>query len=68
MAYDPQLTDRIRNYLQGIPDMKVEEKKMFGGLAFMINGKMYVNASGSKRLMCRFDPERQIEIQKKKGF
>lgn len=40
---------------------------MFGGLAFMINGKMCVNVSG-ENLMCRFDPSLHEEISKRKGF
>lgn len=55
MAYDIKLADRIREYLNAIPNIKIEERKMFGGLAFMINDKMYVCVSG-ENLMCRFDP------------
>jgi hypothetical protein len=36
MAYDTKVADRIREYKLQIPDIQVEEKKMFGGLAFMI--------------------------------
>lgn len=43
------------------------EKKMFGGLAFMVNNKMCVNVSG-KNLMCRFDPKLEDTISKKKGY
>lgn len=67
MAYDPELAERIRSYLFNIPDILVEEKKMFGGLAFMVNGKMCVNAS-KDRLMCRFDPSREQEISHKTGY
>ena len=38
MAYDPKLADRIREYIIHLPDIQIEEKKMFGGLAFMVNG------------------------------
>ncbi len=40
---------------------------MFGGLAFMINGKMCINVSG-ENLMCRFDPNQQDEISGKLGY
>ena len=53
MAYDTKLADRIREYLAEIPNLKIEEKKMFRGLTFMVNGKMCINVSG-ENLMCRF--------------
>lgn len=55
MAYDEQLADRIRELLAGDPD--VTEKKMFGGLAFLLGGNMSVGASGQGGLMVRVDPE-----------
>jgi TfoX/Sxy family transcriptional regulator of competence genes len=67
MAYDTKLADRIREYLALLPKLKIEEKKMFRGLAFMIHGKMCVNVSG-ENLMCRFDPELQEEVAEKKGY
>ena len=67
MAYDIKLADRIREYLAGIPDLKIEEKEMFRGLVFMINGKMCVNVSG-ENLMCRFDPNLHEVVAEKKGF
>ncbi len=67
MAYNPELADRIRMYLKNIPLISVEEKKMFGGLAFMVNGKMCVNASGDN-LMCRFDPKLTEELAGRNGF
>ncbi len=67
MAYDTILADRIRAYLDNFHDLKVEEKKMFGGQAFMVNGKMCVNVSGNK-LMCRFGPDLQGKVAEKKGF
>jgi TfoX/Sxy family transcriptional regulator of competence genes len=53
--------------LATIPDIKIVEKKMFGGLAFMINNKMCVNV-GEDLLMCRFDPELTEELSKRTGF
>ena len=67
MAYDTKLADRIRKYLVGFPNLKIEEKKMFRGLTFMVNGKMCVNVSGDN-LMCRFNPNLQEEVAEKKGF
>ena len=65
MAYDEQLADRIREALANLP--KVEEKKMFRGLTFMVNGKMCVSVSGDE-MMCRFDPALQDKVAEKKGF
>ena len=67
MSYDTNLADRIREYLVAFPKLKIEEKKMFSGLAFMVNDKMCVNVSGGK-LMCRFDPNLQDEISEKTGY
>ncbi|MGH9426676.1 MAG: TfoX/Sxy family protein [Terriglobia bacterium] len=44
----------------------MEEKKLFGGLVFMVNGKMCVNISG-QNLMCRVDPSVHEELVQKKG-
>lgn len=67
MPHNAQLADRIRNYLSQFPDLTIEEKKMFGGIAFMINGKMCINVSG-QNLMCRFDPNLTEELSKRKGY
>jgi hypothetical protein len=67
MAYDIKLADRIREYLLKFPPLKIEEKEMFRGLTFMINGKMCVSVSG-ENLMCRFDPGLQEEVAEKNGF
>ena len=40
MAYSTKLAERIRTYLDGISKIKIEEKEMFMGLAFLVNGKM----------------------------
>lgn len=54
MAYDEALADRIRDLL---PDgVDVTEKKMFGGLAFLVGGHLAVSASGQGGLMVRVDP------------
>jgi TfoX/Sxy family transcriptional regulator of competence genes len=54
MAYDEDLADRIRELIAGEPD--VTEKRMFGGLAFLVGGNMSVSASGQGGLMVRVDP------------
>ena len=55
MAYDEILAERIREHLAERGD--VTEKKMFGGLAFLIGGNMAVAASGQGGLMVRCNPE-----------
>ncbi len=55
MGYDETLAERIRSELDGQPD--VSEKKMFGGLAFLVGGKMAVAASGQGGLLVRVDPQ-----------
>lgn len=67
MAYDIQLANRVREYLSQFTKLEIEEKKMFGGLAFLVNGKMCVNVSG-ENLMCRFDPTKTDEFAEKDGF
>jgi TfoX/Sxy family transcriptional regulator of competence genes len=67
MAYSTKLAERIRSYLASIPKIKIEEKEMFRGLAFLVNGKMCLNVSG-ENLMCRFDPELEDEVAERKGF
>lgn len=54
MAYDEKLADRIRDMLGSQADLT--EKKMFGGLGFMIGGNMAVAASGQGGLLVRVDP------------
>ena len=54
MAYDEELADRIRELL-GDED-ELTEKKMFGGLAFLIRGNMAVAASGQGGVVVRIDP------------
>jgi hypothetical protein len=51
MAYDEGLAQRIRDLV--VSDLDVTEKKMFGGLAFLVNGNMSVAASGGGGLMVR---------------
>jgi len=53
MAYSEVLADRVRELLVGTP--RVQEKKMFRGVSFLVNDKMCVSIS-LNRLMCRVDP------------
>lgn len=64
MAYDEKLAEKIRQSLAHLPD--VQEKKMFGGVAFMVNEKMCVTA-GDDEMMCRIDPAIREEVIQKKG-
>jgi len=54
MAYDKELAGRIRELVAGEPALT--EKKMFGGLAFLVDGNMAVAASGQGGLLVRVDP------------
>ena len=54
MAYDENLAQRIRAFLADRDD--VTEKRMFGGLAFLVSGNMAVAASGQGGIMSRCDP------------
>ena len=54
VAYDVVLADRIRELVQGEPGLS--EKKMFGGLAFLVRGNMAVSASSQGGLLLRIDP------------
>jgi TfoX/Sxy family transcriptional regulator of competence genes len=58
MAYDEDLAERIRELIAA--EKGVEEKRMFGGLAFLINGNMAVAASGRGGLMARV-PQAETE-------
>lgn len=54
MAYDEGLAERIRELVAG--EKGLTEKKMFGGLAFLIGGNMAVSASGQGGILVRVDP------------
>jgi TfoX/Sxy family transcriptional regulator of competence genes len=54
MAYDEDLANRLRELLAGEP--AITEKKMFGGLAFLVHGNMSVSASRNGGLLARVDP------------
>ncbi|PWT95821.1 MAG: RNA methyltransferase [Bacteroidetes bacterium] len=54
MPYNEKLADRIREAIAGFG--KIEEKKMFRGMCFMVNDKMCVCVSGDE-MMCRIGPD-----------
>ena len=60
MAYDEELAGRIRSLVAGEPNLA--ERKMFGGLAFLIGGNMAVAASGQGGALIRVDPAQSAEL------
>lgn len=54
MTYEEKLAERVREML--VEEDGIAEKKMFGGLAFLLNGNMAVAASGRGGLLVRVDP------------
>lgn len=60
VAYDEELAARIRDLIGDEPSLT--EKKMFGGLAFLIGGNMAVGASGQGGILVRVDPEESAEL------
>ncbi len=65
MSYNEKLADRTREII-ALTHKKVEEKKMFGGLCFMVNDKMCVGVE-KERLMVRIDPDLFDEVIVKEG-
>ena len=58
MAFDPDLAQRVREVLSGRPG--ITERKMFGGLAFLVDGKMFIGIRNAS-LMARVGPERHAD-------
>lgn len=65
MAYNEKLADRIRELI-AVESENIEEKKMFGGLCFMVNDKMCIGVE-KDRLMVRLDPEIYDSVMEKEG-
>jgi TfoX/Sxy family transcriptional regulator of competence genes len=63
VAYDEDLANRIRELVSA--ESGVTEKKMFGGLAFLVNGNMAVSASGQGGLLLHIDPNATDALLKK---
>lgn len=65
MAYDEQLADRIRKVF-GAGGISFEEKRMMGGLCFLVDGKMCIGVDQG-RLMARIDPAVYEDALRRKG-
>jgi len=65
MPYNEKLADKIRELIAASHD-NIEEKKMFGGLCFMVNDKMCIGVE-KERLMVRLDPAVYDEVMEKEG-
>lgn len=65
MAYDEVLADRVREMIALTHD-RIEEKRMFGGLCFMVDDKMCIGVE-KDRLMVRLDPDRYEEALSREG-
>jgi TfoX/Sxy family transcriptional regulator of competence genes len=65
MAYNEKLAGRIRELI-ALTHKNIEEKKMFGGLCFMVNDKMCVGVE-QERLMVRLDPAKYDAVMEKEG-
>jgi TfoX/Sxy family transcriptional regulator of competence genes len=62
VAYDEALAERVRALLADAQD--VTEKRMFGGLAFLIGGNMSVSVSGQGGLLLRCVPEQTADLER----
>ena len=60
MAYDEQLAERVRDLLGD--EAGVTEKRMFGGLAFLVEERLTVAASSHGGLMVRVDPAQEDDL------
>ncbi len=65
MAFNERLADRVRELIS-LTHKNVEEKRMFGGLCFMVNDKMCLGVE-QERLMVRLDPAKYAEAMEKEG-
>jgi hypothetical protein len=63
VPYDEELANRIRELIAA--EHGVTEKKMFGGLAFLVGGNMSVSASGQGGLLLRCDPDQTDSLLRK---
>jgi len=65
MAYNEKLADRTREII-ALTHKNIAEKKMFGGLCFMVNDKMCIGVE-KERIMVRLDPVKYDEVMEKEG-
>lgn len=64
MAYSEKIANRVREALGGAK--KIEEKRMFGGLCFMVDDKMCIGVNQDE-IMCRIDPDIYDEAVERNG-
>ncbi len=60
MSFDPDLAQRLRGLMSS--EAGIAERRMFGGLAFLVNGNMAVSASGQGGLLLRVDPAETLAL------
>lgn len=60
MAYDEELAERVRDLIE--PGPAVAERKMFGGLSFLVGGNMALAVSGQGGLLVRVGPELREQL------
>lgn len=65
MAHDEELAGRLRAALEGQDGLS--EKRMFGGLAFLLHGHMAIAASSRGGIMVRVDPAREDQLLARPG-
>lgn len=65
MAFDEELAERVRELLRDEPDVK--EKRMFGGMGFLLGGNLAVAASGQGGLLVRVDPDDLEDLTAERG-
>jgi TfoX/Sxy family transcriptional regulator of competence genes len=65
MAYDEQLAERVRDLVA--PRDGVTEKKMFGGIGWMLNGNMAVGVMSKGGLLVRIDPDETDAVLREPG-
>lgn len=65
MGYNENLVNRVRETLVDLPK-KIEEKKMFQGLTFMVDGKMCIGVRDNE-IVCRIDPEIYESVLERMG-
>jgi len=66
MAYDLHLAQRVRDALGQWPGLS--ERKMFGGLAFLVDGRMFVGISGSKLMAASLFDAKSVRTCKARKF
>lgn len=60
VAYDEELAERLREVLEGQPQLT--EKRMFGGVGFLVGGNLAISASGQGGVLVRVDPQQSDRL------